>query len=117
MFRDPRPFHPQRLAAAIERDLGPACHGRILRSRGFARIASRPGAVASWASVGPRLRLDRFGDDDGSAPAGAELVLFGEGLDRAGLVAALGACVLTAEELLAGPETWRALDDPLPTWL
>ncbi len=51
-FHDPRPFHPWRLAHAIAADLSPARAGRILRSRGVIRLASRPGRVISWTSTG-----------------------------------------------------------------
>jgi G3E family GTPase len=47
-----RPFHPERLAAAID-----GWHG-LLRSKGFCHIASRPDVLAVWSQAGPNLVLE-----------------------------------------------------------
>lgn len=116
VFSDPRPFHPGRLAEALAHDLGDARCGRILRSRGLVRLASRPGAVGAWSSAGGMLSLDPIGVDDGSAPSGVELVFYGERLDREAIVSALAESLVSDAELLAGPDAWRLLEDPLPAW-
>ncbi|MWV58822.1 GTP-binding protein [Rathayibacter sp. VKM Ac-2754] len=118
LFRDPLPFHPGRLDEAITRDLVPARVGRILRSRGLVRLATRPDRVGSWSIAGDIVALDptsmRSWDPD--APIGQELAFFGTDLDRDELTRVLDQCLLTSEELLAGPDTWATYPDPFPLW-
>lgn len=119
VFRDPRPFHPERLHQAVSTELVPARVGRILRSRGFVRLASRPGRVGSWATAGEVLDLDPTSmlSWNAESPLGQELVFFGLGLDRAELDGVLADCLLTPAELEAGPADWAAYPDPFPEWL
>ena len=114
---DPRPFHPARLAEAVAR-LTPDRVGTIVRSRGLVRLATRPGRVGSWSSIGDLLSLDPTAMDgsDPEEPIGQELCFIGIGLDAAGIEATLGAALLTDDELLAGPAAWAGYDDPLPQW-
>jgi G3E family GTPase len=118
VFRDPRPFHPGRLMDAVAHALVPDQVGRIARSRGFTRLATRPAVVGSWASAGEVLDLDPTAVPswDVDAPAGQEIVFFGLDLDGAALDAALGSCLLTPSELLAGPMSWGTYADPFPEW-
>jgi len=118
VFRDPRPFHPERLMHAVAHVLVPDQVGRIARSRGFTRLATRPGVVGSWASAGEVLDLDPTAVPtwDVDSPAGQEIVFFGLDLDGAALDAALGACLLSPGELLAGPMSWGTYADPFPEW-
>ncbi|GBG40042.1 cobalamin biosynthesis protein CobW [Mycobacterium montefiorense] len=51
-FRARRPFHPQRLHAALEEMQG------LLRSKGFCWIASRPEVAAVWSQAGPNLMIE-----------------------------------------------------------
>ncbi len=118
VFRDPRPFHPYRLAEVVERGLSPSRVGTIWRSRGLVRLASRVERVGSWCTAGEVLRLDptTMTSDDPEAPAGQELVLMGSGLRRAAIVDALGSALLTPGELLEGPMAWAGYADPFPAW-
>jgi hypothetical protein len=118
VFRDPRPFHPERLHAAVARDLVPETVGRILRSRGFVRLASRPERVGSWATAGDVLDLDPTAmlSWDVSSPIGQEIVFFGLDLDRPRLEHTLSRCLLIPGELAAGPEAWHGYADPFPEW-
>ncbi|QIS40869.1 cobalamin biosynthesis protein CobW [Clavibacter capsici] len=118
VFRDPRPFHPGRLHAAVARDLVPGPVGRIVRSRGLARLASRPATVGSWATAGDVLRLDptAMASWDAESPAGQEIAFVGERLDGALLDRILGACLLEPDELVAGPDAWHGYADPFPAW-
>lgn len=116
VFRDPRPFHPGRLAAALECEVTPERCGRILRSRGLVRLASRPGRIGLWSSAGARVSLDPVSADAGLDGVGGELVFFGEGLQRERLEAALLGAVVSTDELLDGPEAWAAYEDPFPAW-
>jgi G3E family GTPase len=118
VFRDPRPFHPERLSAAVASELVPERVGRILRSRGLVRLASRPDRVGSWATAGEVLRLDPTGmlSWDADSPIGQEIVFFGHQLDREALTDVLGRCVLTPAELVAGADAWSSYADPFPGW-
>ncbi|WP_329792129.1 GTP-binding protein [Lentzea sp. DG1S-22] len=108
-FRASRPFHPARLAAALAGWEG------VLRSKGFCHIASRPDVLAVWSQAGPNLTLEPGQLLEG--PQGRqELVFIGVGLDRDEPRRRLEPALLTEEEFAAGPEHWRALEDPLPLW-
>lgn len=118
VFRDPRPFHPERLAEAIRDALTPSRVGRIARSRGLIQLATRADRIGSWTSAGDTLSLDptSMSSWDEHAPSGQELVFFGEALDRERIVTALSDSLLTDRELLAGPMHWGRYDDPFPAW-
>ena len=118
VFRDPRPFHPGRLRRAIACELVPGPAGRIVRSRGLVRLASRPETVGQWSTAGDVLSLDPTGMPswDPESPAGQEIAFVGEGLDGEALDRILGACLLEPAELVAGPDAWRAYADPFPAW-
>jgi hypothetical protein len=45
-----------------------------------------------------------------------EIVLIGQGLDRAGLEAMFDAALLTAEEFAGGLDGWAKIADPFPKW-
>jgi G3E family GTPase len=118
VFRDPRPFHPGRLHAAVARDLVPGAVGRIVRSRGLVRLASRPATVGMWATAGDVLRLDPTGmvSWDPESPAGQEIAFVGERMDGELIDRILGACLLAPDELVAGPDAWHGYADPFPAW-
>jgi G3E family GTPase len=118
VFRDPRPFHPGRLLAALEREFVSGTVGRILRSRGFVQLASRAERVGLWSTAGDVLRMDPTAmlSWDIESPPGQELVFFGVDLDGEALSDVLAGCLLTAAELVAGPAVWRAYADEFPVW-
>lgn len=117
-YREPLPFHPGRLATVIERDLAAGSSGRVLRSKGFFRLASRPDHVGSWSSFGAMLALDPTANPswDPDAPIGQALWFVGERLDVHAIERALDGALLTPPELLAGPDLWRGWADPFPVW-
>ncbi|MEG8035584.1 GTP-binding protein [Sphingomonas sp. LR61] len=117
-YREPLPFHPGRLATVIERDLAAGSLGRVLRSKGFFRLASRPDHVGSWSSFGAMLALDPTANPswDADAPIGQALWFVGERLDVRAIERALDGALLTPPELLAGPDLWRGWADPFPVW-
>ncbi|MBP2457014.1 GTP-binding protein [Clavibacter michiganensis] len=118
VFRDPRPFHPGRLHRAVAYELVPGPAGRIVRSRGLVRLATRPATVGSWATAGDVLSLDptAMRSWDADSPAGQEIAFVGEHLDGALLDRILGACLLDPAELVAGPDAWHGYADPFPAW-
>ncbi|MFP5020228.1 CobW family GTP-binding protein [Pseudonocardia phyllosphaerae] len=110
-WRARRPFHPARLLAALDDWPG------LLRSRGYCWIASRPELAGLWSQTGPHMALDpmtAWSAWDG--PRGHEIVFIGLGLTRDGVTRRLDPALLTDDELLAGPDAWRCLPDPLPSW-
>jgi G3E family GTPase len=117
-YREPLPFHPARLADVVEHDLSAGPNGRVLRSRGFFRLASRPDHVGSWSSVGAMLALDPTANPswDEDAPVGQALWFVGEDLDTEQISRALDGALITPSELLAGPDLWRSWADPFPVW-
>ncbi|ASD20994.1 hypothetical protein B7495_01810 [Cryobacterium sp. LW097] len=116
VYRDPRPFHPGRLAAFLSDKATNS--GEILRSRGLFRLASRPHVVGSWNSAGPTIEFEptRMGSHDPDSPWGQEIAFFGRDLDASQLTANLDACLLDDREFIGGPLEWRTLADPFPAW-
>ncbi|MDG4838526.1 GTP-binding protein [Micromonospora sp. WMMD967] len=135
VFRDHRPFHPQRLWDLLAGGLD--VFG-VVRSKGFLWLASRPDVQALWSQAGPAGRCDPIGvpvvvsgewpeDPDERIELESrwhpvfgdrqqELVLIGVDLDGPRLRAALTACLLTDTEIAAGKDAWRTLPDPFPQW-
>jgi G3E family GTPase len=135
VYRSQRPFHPARLHAYFASEWP-----GVLRSKGFFWLASRMAEVGSWSQAGPACRAGRAGFWWAAVPRAAwpsgedaiaeirsgwvepfgdrhqELVLIGIGMDEAELRAGFDRCLLTDAELEAGPEAWKRLPDPFPSW-
>ncbi|MFF2085246.1 GTP-binding protein [Nocardia sp. NPDC058176] len=110
-FTADRPFHPQRLADALERMRG------MLRSKGFCWIASRPELAAIWSQAGPNLTFEPGAWWSAlEVPAGQEIVFIGVRLDAAALRRELETALLTDLEFAAGAGAWAAYPDPFPAW-
>ncbi|VTY25757.1 Uncharacterised protein [Xylophilus ampelinus] len=45
-----------------------------------------------------------------------ELVLIGIGMDEPAIRQDLDACLVTADEMAAGPRAWLKYKDPFPAW-
>lgn len=118
VFRDPRPFHPERLALTVATSFDPAHAGLIVRSRGLVRLATRPAKVGSWASAGEVLSIDptSMASWDPESPTGQEIAFFGRDMNHRYLESVLGECLLTDDELVAGPIEWSRYADPFPEW-
>ncbi|MEM9801670.1 MAG: GTP-binding protein [Planctomycetota bacterium] len=136
VFRARRPLHPARFMDFLRSPL----MRRVLRSKGFLWIASRPrwkvlvqtaGQQASvqpagtWWALVPKDEWPASGEvrrhidavsDDIFGDMRQELVLIGVDLPHEELEAALQAALLTDEELAAGEDAWLQMDDPLPSW-
>ncbi|CQD23582.1 cobalamin synthesis protein, P47K [Mycolicibacterium conceptionense] len=110
-FRSDRPFHPQRLGDALGQVT------RVLRSKGFCWIASRPTIAAIWSQAGPNLVIEpaQYWSGTEIAP-GQEIVFIGIKLDRDKVRRLLGQALLTDAELAEGQQAWAGYPDPLPAW-
>ncbi|MGV9612634.1 GTP-binding protein [Nocardia xishanensis] len=106
-----RPFHPARLASALDQLRG------MLRSKGFCWIASRANLAAIWSQAGPNLTFEPAAWWSSlEVPAGQEIVFIGVKLDGDRVRALLDDALLTDAEFTAGPELWAEFDDPFPAW-
>lgn len=100
VFRADRPFHPQRLDAALAATKG------IVRSKGYCWLADYPDLAAIWSQAGPNLTISpaaRWHDVTAAQgiQAGQELVFIGIKLDAALIQEAFRQALLTDEELRA----------------
>jgi G3E family GTPase len=132
-----RPFHPKKFFDLLHGDwLG----GKLLRSKGFFWLASRPKFAGQWSQAGgiahygfaglfwkavpeanwpddPEYRaaiMEKWQEPFGDMRQ--ELVFIGQNLDEARLRQSLDDCLLSEAELLAGRDAWLALTDPFPDW-
>jgi G3E family GTPase len=133
-----RPFHPQRFFSFLNRTWE---NGRLLRSKGFFWLATRPHEAGSWSQAGGLMRYSYAGRwwrsvlkehwpaegegleailanwDVETGDCRQELVFIGQHIDFALLTQELDACLLTDEEMAAGPAAWDALPDPFGPWV
>ncbi|WPN63535.1 zinc metallochaperone GTPase ZigA [Pseudomonas sp. P9_35] len=136
-YRARRPFHPERFFSFIDR---PWPNGKLLRSKGFFWLASKPEEAGSWSQAGGLMRhgfagrwwrfvpKNQWPQDEESTAAimknwlaatgdcRQELVFIGQDIDFSQLTAELDACLLTDAEMALGVESWRLLPDPFGTW-
>ncbi|AQT80588.1 cobalamin biosynthesis protein CobW [Mycolicibacterium litorale] len=110
-FRAQRPFHPQRLAAALDQVRG------LLRSKGFCWIATRPTIAAIWSQAGPNLVIEPAQLWSGTdIEPGQEIVFIGVRLEKSRVRTLLASALLSDTEMAAGPAEWVTYPDPLPAW-
>ncbi|WP_405870534.1 CobW family GTP-binding protein [Streptomyces sp. NBC_00005] len=132
-----RPFHPERLYAALE-DLTCAA----ARSRGRFWLADKPDTLLHWDAAGGALCVESAGPWLASLPDAAwdmvppvrraaaaldwhpehgdccqHLVFTSPGLDREGLAHLLESCLLTDAEYAAGRDAWKRLPPAFDTLL
>ncbi|SMF85438.1 GTP-binding protein [Streptomyces sp. Amel2xC10] len=132
-----RPFHPERLYAALE-DLTCAA----ARSRGRFWLADKPDTLLHWDAAGGALCVEPAGPWLASLPDAAwdlvppvrraaaaldwhpehgdrcqHLVFTSPGLDRDGLTEVLESCLLTDAEYAAGRAAWQRLPSAFDTLL
>ena len=132
-----RPFHPQKFFDFVH---GKDIQGKLIRSKGYFWLATRPEFACQWSQAGGIARYgfagmfwkavpkEQWPNDEQylqsirsqwQEPFGdmrQELVFIGQGLDQSQITHALDSGLLTDAELLAGRETWETLPDPFPTW-
>ncbi len=110
-----RPFHPSRLAAALD-ELDTGRLGLLVRSAGFCRLATRAGILARWEQVGSAMWIDPQDAGEHAALTAQDLALTGLDLVADAVARTLDGALLTDRELEAGPAAWARFDDPLPAW-
>ncbi len=132
-----RPFHPQRFHDFLNREW---TNGRLLRSKGYFWLASRPQEAGAWSQAGGLMRYEYAGrwwrftpdaqwpaDDDSRAAirlkwdddcgdCRQELVFIGQRIDFDRLRTELDACLLSDLEWNLGPEHWLRMPDPFGPW-
>lgn len=137
VYQARRPFHPQKFYEFLHSALP---KGKLIRSKGYFWLASRPDFAGQWPQAGGIARYgyagmfwqgvpeERWPEDEDylasiekswAEPFGdkrQELVFIGQGLDKEAICAALDQCLLTEKEMNAGAEAWTDLPDPFPAW-
>ncbi|MBU2884353.1 zinc metallochaperone GTPase ZigA [Gilvimarinus agarilyticus] len=137
VYQARRPFHPGKFFRFIQ---NPARQGKLIRSKGYFWLASRPEFAGQWSQAGGIARHGGAGmfwhavpkqhwpsDEETlmfirgkwQEPFGdmrQELVFIGQGLNQTAITEDLNACLLSDDELLAGKSHWQTLDDPFPSW-
>ena len=132
-----RPFHPDKFHEFLHNTKQ---YGKLIRSKGFFWLATRPEYAGQWSQAGGIARYGFAGlfwkavpkkdwpeDEEYLAsiknqwvePFGdmrQELVFIGQGLDKEKMTQKLDECLLTEEEVLKGREYWETLKDPFPVW-
>ena len=132
-----RPFHPEKFHQFVH---GTEQYGKLIRSKGYFWLATRPEFAGQWSQAGGIARYGFAGmfwkavpehnwptDEESIAtikmqweePFGdmrQELVFIGQGLDQQAMLNALDNCLLSEDELLKGKQYWATLSDPFPAW-
>ena len=132
-----RPFHPEKFHQFLH---STDKYGKLIRSKGYFWLASRPEFAGQWSQAGGIARYGFAGmfwkalpkenwptDEEYLAsiekqwvePFGdmrQELVFIGQGLDQSGFTQALDDCLLSEVEVLRGKAYWATLQDPFPAW-
>ena len=132
-----RPFNPQKFHEFLH---STEKFGKLLRSKGYFWLATRPQLAGQWSQAGGIATYGFAGmfwkaipekdwpeDEDYLAsikkqwvePFGdmrQELVFIGQGLNQSEMTKALDECLLSEEEVLRGKSYWLTLSDPFPAW-
>ena len=132
-----RPFHPEKFHEFLH---STDKYGKLIRSKGYFWLASRPEFAGQWSQAGGIARygfggmfwkaipkknwptdeeyltsierqwVEPFGD------MRQELVFIGQGVDQSAMTKALDECLLSEEDVLRGKPYWTTLQDPFPVW-
>ncbi|BCG19367.1 GTP-binding protein [Vibrio alginolyticus] len=132
-----RPFHPKKFYDFLHNAKD---YGKLIRSKGYFWLATRPEFVGQWSQAGGIARYGVAGmfwkaipkeewptdqdyldaiNDIWQEPYGdmrQELVFIGQGLEQEKLIARLNECLLTEDEMEQGLDYWLSLEDPFPEW-
>jgi G3E family GTPase len=134
VYRARRPFEPNRFYRFIHH--ASPSSGKLIRSKGFFWLASRPQWVGRWSQAGGIAQYSFVGlfwkavprsdwpiDQESinyimshwQEPFGdmrQELVFIGQGIDQKQFCTALDTCLLSDEELMLGSKQWQNWPDP-----
>ncbi|AVF73638.1 zinc metallochaperone GTPase ZigA [Vibrio alginolyticus] len=132
-----RPFHPEKFYDFLHNAKD---YGKLIRSKGYFWLATRPEFVGQWSQAGGIARYGVAGmfwkaipkeewptdqdyldaiNDIWQEPYGdmrQELVFIGQRLEQEKLIARLNECLLTEDEMEQGLDYWLSLEDPFPEW-
>ncbi|MET2901333.1 zinc metallochaperone GTPase ZigA [Vibrio rotiferianus] len=132
-----RPFHPEKFYDFLHNAKD---YGKLIRSKGYFWLATRPEFVGQWSQAGGIARYGVAGmfwkaipkeewptdqdyldaiNDIWQEPYGdmrQELVFIGQGLEQEKLIARLNECLITEDEMEQGLDYWLSLEDPFPEW-
>jgi G3E family GTPase len=128
-----RPFHPGRFWKLLQHDLA-----GVFRAKGFFWLATRMNEVGGlnlagseihcasagqwWAARDPQIRESEMPERsraEWQEPFGdrrQSFALMALNLDEAVLRTQFDNCLLTDDEMTAGPARWHDLPDPFPSW-
>ncbi|PAV26186.1 4-hydroxytetrahydrobiopterin dehydratase [Tamilnaduibacter salinus] len=137
VYRARRPFHPAKFYDFLHQGIS---SGKLIRSKGYFWLATRPEFAGNWSQAGGIARHGFAGMfwkavpetnwpqdpayrqaimDSWEEPFGdmrQELVFIGQNLDRSAITRRLDGCLLDDQQLLAGRSFWQTLNDPFPAW-
>lgn len=132
-----RPFHPEKFYQFLNNTQQ---FGKLIRSKGYFWLASRPEFAGDWSQAGSIARYGFAGmfwkaiskeqwptnkeylasiQEKWVEPFGdmrQELVFIGQRLDQDAMTRSLDDCLLSDEEMLKGKDYWITLSDPFPVW-
>ncbi len=132
-----KPFNPEKFYQFLH---DTERFGKLIRSKGYFWLASRPEFAGQWNQAGGIARYGFIGMFWKAVPTESwptdetflasiknqwvepygdmrqELVFIGQGLDQAAMTEALNACLLSEAEMLKGKAYWTTLSDPFPEW-
>ena len=109
VFRSETPFHPGRLWTFVTDELDSGAYGKVLRSKGFFTLPSRPRVTGLWSQAGSVARFEPSAARDAEAPYAQELVFIGTHLRAPALRAAQAECRMADGEGVPAA-------DPFPAW-
>ncbi|MCG8379892.1 MAG: zinc metallochaperone GTPase ZigA [Proteobacteria bacterium] len=134
-----KPFYPDKFYDFLHQNWD-KLDGKLLRSKGYFWLATRPEYAIQWSQAGGVARYSFAGmfwkavpenqwpeDEEYLAsikekwiePFGdmrQELVFIGQSLNENKIRKQLDACLLSDDDLLKGKAYWELLDDPFPEW-
>lgn len=133
-----KPFYPEKFYKFLHEDMP---EGKLIRSKGFFWLASRPEYAGQWSQAGGIARYGAAGyfwkavpenqwpedeeylssiKEKWQEPFGdmrQELVFIGQSLDKEKMCGQLDECLLSDDDLLKGKQYWKTLEDPFPSWV